>query len=203
MPQGIENLFVVKADADAQPVVRLAVSSRSLSIDALTRQIENDIIPELTAIEGVADINVFGERKRVLRVVIDPLRLAGYKLSVSDVVKVLQSADFDIPAGSFKSDEQEVLVRANTSVTKPSAIEQLVIRDPVRIRDIGHVFFSPVDAQPKVVRGSAFGPVVVRRRELVTWVDGHLVDWARESDLGAWVRRWWRGLPGRRPVALS
>ncbi|CAN0484901.1 unnamed protein product, partial [Discosporangium mesarthrocarpum] len=133
--------------ADASPVVRLAVSSTSLSIDALTRQIENDVIPELTAIEGVADINVFGERERVLRVVIDPLRLAGYKLSVADVVKVLQSADFDIPAGSFKSDEQEVLVRANTSVTKPSAIEQLVIRDPVRIRDIGHVFFSPANAE--------------------------------------------------------
>ncbi|NNF76963.1 MAG: efflux RND transporter permease subunit [Rhizobiales bacterium] len=147
LPQGVENLFVVKADADAQAVVRLAVSSTSLSIDALSRQIENDVIPELTAIEGVADINVFGERKRVLRVVIDPLRLAGYKLSVADVVKVLQSADFDIPAGSFKSDEQEVLVRANTSVTKPSAIEQLVIRDPVRIKDIGHVFFSPDDPE--------------------------------------------------------
>lgn len=147
LPQGVENLFVVKADADASPVVRLAVSSTSMSIDALTTQIENDVIPELTAIEGVADINVFGERKRVLRVVIDPLRLAGYKLSVADVVKVLQSADFDIPAGSFKSDEQEVLVRANTSVTKPSAIEQLVIRDPVRIRDVGHVFFSPDDPE--------------------------------------------------------
>ena len=150
LPQGVENLFVVKADADAYPVVRLAVSSQELSIDALTRQIENDVIPELTAIEGVADINVFGERKRVLRVVIDPLRLAGYKLSVADVVKVLQSADFDIPAGSFKSDEQEVLVRANTSVTKPSAIEQLVIRDPVRIKDIGHVFFSPDDPESMV-----------------------------------------------------
>lgn len=147
LPQGVENLFVVKADADASAVVRLAVSSDELSVDALTRQIENDVIPELTAIEGVADIAVFGERKRVLRVVIDPLRLAGYKLSVADVVKVLQSADFDIPAGSFKSDEQEVRVRANTSVTKPSAIEQLVIRDPVRIKDIGHVFFSPDDPE--------------------------------------------------------
>ncbi|MCP5083581.1 MAG: efflux RND transporter permease subunit [Alphaproteobacteria bacterium] len=167
LPHGIENLFVVKADADAYAVVRLAVSSETLSIDALTRQIENDVIPELTAIEGVADVNVFGERKRVLRVVIDPLRLAGYKLSVADVVKVLQSADFDIPAGSFKSDEQEVLVRANTSVTKPSAIEQLVIRDPVRIKDIGHVFFSPDDPE-SIVRHNGRNVIslgVVRRAQ--------------------------------------
>ena len=167
LPQGVENLFVVKADADAYAVVRLAVSSEQLSIDALSRQIENDVIPELTAIEGVADITVFGERKRILRVVIDPLRLAGYKLSVADVVKVLQSADFDIPAGSFKSDEQEVLVRANTSVTKPSAIEQLVIRDPVRIKDIGHVFFAPDDPE-SIVRHNGRSVIslgVIRRAQ--------------------------------------
>lgn len=167
LPQGIENLFVVKADADASAVVRLAVSSEQLSIDALSRQIENDVIPELTAIEGVADVNVFGERKRVLRVVIDPLRLAGYQLSVADVVRVLQSADFDIPAGSFKSDEQEVLVRANTSVTRPSAIEQLVIRDPVRIKDVGHVFFSPDDPE-SIVRHNGRSVIslgVIRRAQ--------------------------------------
>ncbi|MEM8646711.1 MAG: efflux RND transporter permease subunit, partial [Pseudomonadota bacterium] len=167
LPQGVEDLFVVKADADASPVVRLAVSSDQLSIDQLSRLVDNDIIPELTAIEGVADVTVFGERKRVLRVVIDPLRLAGYALSVADVVRVLQSADFDIPAGSFKSDEQEVLVRANTSVTRPDAIEQLVIRDPVRIRDIGHVFFSPDDPE-SIVRHNGRGVIslgVVRRAQ--------------------------------------
>ena len=167
LPQGIENLFVVKADADASAIVRLAVSSDQLSIDQLSRQVDNDIIPELTAIEGVADVTVFGERKRVLRVVIDPLRLAGYNLSVTDVVKVLESADFDIPAGSFKSDEQEVLVRANTSVTRPEAIEQLVIRDPVRIRDIGHVFFSPDDPE-SIVRHNGRGVIslgVIRRAQ--------------------------------------
>lgn len=147
LPDGVENLFVVKADADAQPVVRLAASSTKLSIDALSRKIENDVIPELTAIEGVADVTLFGERKRVLRVVIDPLRLAGYKLSVSDVISVLKNAQFDIPAGSFKSDEQEVLVRANTSATSPEAVENLIVRDPIRIRDIGHVFFSPADPE--------------------------------------------------------
>jgi len=146
LPEGVENLFVIKADADSRSIVRLAAYSNQLSIEEVTRKIENDVIPELTSIDGVADVTLFGRRERVLRVVIDPIRLASYKLSVTDVVAVLKNANYDIPAGSFKSNEQEVIVRANASVTEPATVEQLIIRDPVRIRDVGHVFFSPADA---------------------------------------------------------
>lgn len=150
LPDGVEDLFVVKADADARPVLRIAAYSDGIPIDAVTRVVENEVVPELTSVDGVADVTLFGRRERVLRVVIDPMRLAAYKLSISDVIKVLRNAHYDIPAGSFKSHEQEVIVRANASVTKPDAIEQLIVRDPVRIRDIGHVYFSPADSESAV-----------------------------------------------------
>ena len=147
LPDGVENIFVIKADADARPIIRLSAYSNQLAIDALTRRIEDEIVPELTSVEGVANVRLFGDRKRVLRVVIDPIKLAGYQLSVADVVAVLRGARFDVPAGSFKSGEQEVIVRANASVTTPEDIERLVIRDPVRIGDIGSAFFSPADVR--------------------------------------------------------
>ena len=150
LPDAVENLFVVKADADAVPVVRLAVSSNQLSISEVTRTVENEIVPELTSINGVADVTLWGRREKVLRVVVDPMRLAAYKLSIADVVKVLKNANYDIPSGSFKSQEQEVIVRADASVTKPDAIEKLVVRDPVRIQDIGHVHFGPADRESVV-----------------------------------------------------
>ncbi len=147
LPAGVEDLFVIKADADSQAVDRLAVFSDQRSIEEISHIIDNEIVPELTSVQGVADVTLFGRRERVLRVVIDPMRLAAYKLSVNDVVTVLKDAQFDIPTGSFKSDEQEVIVRANASVTKPDEIERIVIRDPVIIGDVGHVFFSPADAE--------------------------------------------------------
>ncbi len=150
LPDGVENLVVIKADADAQPVLRLAAYGRTVSIEEVTRKVENEFIPELTAVEGVADVVLFGKRERVLRVVVDPMRLASYRLSVSDVISLLKRAHFDIPAGSFKSSEQDVIVRANASVTRPDAVENLVIRDPVRIKDIGHVFYAPADAESVV-----------------------------------------------------
>ncbi len=147
LPAGVEDLFVIKADADSQAIIRLAVMSDELPIEDVTRKVENEIIPEITSVAGVADVALFGKRERVMRVVIDPMRLASYSLSVSDVVGVLKGARYDVPAGSFKSNQQEVIVRANASVTRPEAIEKLVIRDPIRIGDIGHVFFGPADAE--------------------------------------------------------
>jgi hydrophobe/amphiphile efflux-1 (HAE1) family protein len=147
LPDGVEEISVVKADADSQPIVRLAVTSDKVPIEEVTRRVENEIIPELIAVDGVADVTLFGKRERVLRVVLDPMRMAGYRLSVTDVVTVLKNANYDVPAGSFKSDEQEVIVRANASVRGPKAVEELIVRDPVRIGDIGHALFSPAEAE--------------------------------------------------------
>jgi len=147
LPDDVENITVIKADADASAILQLAVWSDSLPIDGLTRVVENQIVPELTAVEGVAEVSLFGDRERVLRVKIDPLRLAGYGLSVADVANVMRNARLDVPAGSFKSAEQEVLVRANASVNEPEKIEELYIREPVRIGDVASVYFAPAEAE--------------------------------------------------------
>lgn len=150
LPSAVENLTVIKADSDASPVVRLAVWSDSLMIDDLTRVVEDQVIPELTSVDGVAEVSIFGNQERVLRVKLDPMRLATHGLSVADVARVMRNARYDVPAGSFKSSEQEVLVRANASVTTPDRIEELIIRDPVRIGDVASVFFAPAEAETLV-----------------------------------------------------
>ncbi len=147
LPDRVENITVIKADADATSIVTLAVYSEKLQIDQLTRIVEDQVIPELTSVDGVADVNVFGDQERVLRVLLDPMRLASYGLSVADVAKVMRNARYDVPAGSFQSREQEVLVRANASVIDPKKIEDLFIREPVRIGDVASVFFGPAEAE--------------------------------------------------------
>ncbi|MEL6316302.1 MAG: efflux RND transporter permease subunit [Pseudomonadota bacterium] len=150
LPDGVENVFVIKADSDARPVVRIAATSGALPIEALSRRIETEVVPELMAVEGVADVRLFGERDRVLRVVLDPMRLASRRLSVLDVVATLERARFDVRAGSFQSDDQDVMVRANASVATPEDVEALIIREPVRIGDVASAFFAPSDADAYV-----------------------------------------------------
>ncbi len=145
LPEGVEDIFVIKADADARPIIQLSAYSDRLTIEDVTRKVKDEVVPELMSVKGVADVQLFGDRERVLRVVIDPMKLASYKLSVADIAAILRNARYDVPAGSFQSDRQEVLVRANASVTKPEEIEELIVRDPVRIGDVATASFGPAD----------------------------------------------------------
>ncbi|MEE1557207.1 MAG: efflux RND transporter permease subunit, partial [Alphaproteobacteria bacterium] len=146
LPEGVEDIVVVKADSNARPIIRLALTSEHLSQEALTELAEDDVKPELAAIDGVAIVNLFGDRKRVLRVVVDPMRLASYHLSISDVAKVLESTDMDVPAGSFKSDDQMLLVRADASLWRPGDVERLAINDHVRLGDVARAIYGPAEA---------------------------------------------------------
>ncbi|MGI9416051.1 MAG: efflux RND transporter permease subunit, partial [Hyphomicrobiales bacterium] len=145
LPEGVEDITVIKADADARPIIQLSAFSETLAIDELTRRVEDEIVPELTSVEGVAEVDLFGVRERVLRVIVDPIRLASYRLSVADIAAVLKQARYDVPAGSFKSGDQEVLVRANASVSTPQGIERLILRDDVRIGDVATASFGPAE----------------------------------------------------------
>ena len=95
LPDRVEQVRVVKADEDAESIMTLAVSSDRYDVSALTRIVENDIIPELLAAEGVASIDPFGTRERQLRVAVDPIRLARFGLTISDVAAALEQAPFD------------------------------------------------------------------------------------------------------------
>ena len=130
---------MVKADDDAQSILSLAVSSNSLPLESLTKIVEKDVIPALIAVDGVADVQLTGNQQRILRVAIDPLRLASYKLTVADVADALRNAPFDVPAGSFRSDDQQLLVRADATVTDASEIGLIVVRDTIRILSLIHI----------------------------------------------------------------
>jgi multidrug efflux pump subunit AcrB len=147
LPEGLEQLTVIKADPDSGSIINLAVYSESLLREDVTRIIERDIIPELVSIEGVADVSISGESERQLRVVVDPLRLASLGLSVSDVSAVLRDASFDVPAGSFRSEDQDLLVRADASVYTADQVAGIIVRGDTRVGDVAKVFFAPAEIE--------------------------------------------------------
>ncbi|MEW4448914.1 efflux RND transporter permease subunit [Qipengyuania sp. JC766] len=146
LPERVEQVTVVKADQDAQPIMTLAVQSDRYDQAELTRIVENDIIPELLTAEGVASIEQFGTRARQMRVSVDPARLNRFGLTLTDVADALESAPYDVPVGSFRSDAQELVVRAEASATDPERIENVVISGTTRVGDVAEADFAPANA---------------------------------------------------------
>ncbi|RIV85097.1 efflux RND transporter permease subunit [Aurantiacibacter zhengii] len=146
LPDRVEQVRVVKADSDAQSILTLAVSSRAHDSSELTQIVQNDIIPELLTAEGVASIEEFGSRERQLRVAIDPQRLNRFGLTISDVAAALERAPFDVPVGSFRSDAQELIVRAEANAANPEQVKDVVISGNTRVGDVAEAYFAPADA---------------------------------------------------------
>ena len=146
LPDAVEQLSVFKADERAEEILRIAVRSDVYAEEALNRVIEQDIVPQFISLPGVADVPLFGSRQRVLRIILDPLRLTSYGLTVADVTAVLRAAPLDVPAGSFRAGDQQLLVRADAAVTKEEDISSLIIRDDIRIGQVAKVAFSPEDS---------------------------------------------------------
>ncbi|OUL56661.1 efflux RND transporter permease subunit [Pseudoalteromonas ulvae] len=150
LPKEVERVSIIKADNNAESVVSLTVSSAILPLEALTERVEIDLAPQFLTIPGVADVRLNGDRRRVLRVRMDPLKLASFNLTVPDVAEVLRQAPFDVPAGSLKSDDQQVIVRADATSVTAQEVGDIIVRDETRIRDIAAVYFGPADPRSMV-----------------------------------------------------
>ncbi|CAM3973513.1 efflux RND transporter permease subunit [Pseudoalteromonas byunsanensis] len=150
LPKEVERVSIIKADNDAQAVVSLTVSSDSLDLESLTARVERDLAPQFLTIPGVADVRLNGDRERVLRVALEPIKLTSYGLSVADVARVLRQAPFDVPAGSLKSQDQQLIVRADATSVTAEQVSAMIIKDSTRIGDVASVYFGPADPRNMV-----------------------------------------------------
>lgn len=150
LPDAVEDVTVVKADADASAIMRMAVVSNRLTEEELANIVEDQISPALLSVPGVAEITVNGDREKVLHVRVDPLRMASYGLSVQDIADILETAQFDIPAGSFESSDQKLFVRADASVWEVDKLNQMMVRDGIRLGDVTDIYYGPDDASSYV-----------------------------------------------------
>ncbi|MEN0119306.1 MAG: efflux RND transporter permease subunit [Agrobacterium cavarae] len=139
MPEDADEPQIIKADSDSQPIMRLAVTSSTLSMEDLTKLVEDEVVDRLAAVDGVADVELYGDQEKVFRIDLDQAALASRGLTVTDVSNALATAALDVPAGSLKSSTQDIVVRATANLTTPAEFENLLIKDKVRLRDVASV----------------------------------------------------------------
>jgi HAE1 family hydrophobic/amphiphilic exporter-1 len=146
LPDGAETPTIVKADANAQAIIQLAVTSDTLSKDELTELVENTISERLAAVTGVADVQINGTQSRSFEIDVDQVKLASLGLTVGDIRNALSTIAFDSPAGSLNGTNQNIAIRAIAEVNTPEAFENIVIKGTTRLGDVASVVFSPAAA---------------------------------------------------------
>lgn len=165
LPDGAGDARIVKADADAEAIMRVAVVAPGMAIEDLTALVEERIADELAAVEGVADIQLSGGREKLVYVDVEPDRLATRGLTLADVAEALANVALDVPAGSLASPTQDLIVRADANVTTPAGFEDIALNERTRLGDVASVRFGPDDAasQQRVNGETGVGLGIIRQ----------------------------------------
>ncbi|MDP1686910.1 efflux RND transporter permease subunit [Hydrogenophaga sp.] len=154
LPQDVDEPVIAKVEADAQPVIWLALNSDSMSSLELSDLANRVVKPRLQTAPGAADVRIFGERRYSMRVWLDADRLAAYNLTVQDVEDALRRSNLEVPAGRIESAQREFNVTAATDLQTPEQFRDIGVRtvngQTVRIGDVARIEQAPQDERTSV-----------------------------------------------------
>jgi len=157
LPADAGTPTVVKADSNSQAIMQLAVTSDTLGVGQLTDLINTSIIDRLSAVPGVADVQMFGDASLIFTVDINPTALAARGLTLADITRSLTTLSLDTPAGTLNAHNQNIIVRATANVTTVDQFEAISIKDGVTIGDVATVYLAPNPGGTKMRSGGRSG----------------------------------------------
>src|SRR5882724_1132745 len=164
LPTGIQQPFIVKFDLSNIPVCILTVSG-GLDERALYDRAYNTIEPQIERLPGVASANVDGGKIRQITVNLDRDRLYSKGLSVNEVTRAVNDANFLLPSGDVKMGSFDYNVFTNNQFSVIEPMEDIVVRrsgtTPIRLRDVGRVEDS-AETQVSIVRVNGERAVYLR-----------------------------------------
>ena len=169
LPAASDNSVVSKIEADAQPILWIALSSDQHTPMEMSDYADRYLTDPLKALPGVASVIIGGERKYAMRVWLDRERLAAQGLTAQDVEDALNRQNLDSPSGRIESTQREFTVQARTDLRSPEEFNNMIIKEvngyPVRLKDVGRAAPGPYENRKIVrVRGEeALGLGVVKQ----------------------------------------
>ncbi len=128
--------------ADA-PVLVLTLTSPSMSLSQITEYAENLLSPNLSTIEGVAQVVIFGAKRYAVRVRALPAKLALNNLTLDDISVAINKANSNSPVGILEGPRQALTIYANSQLIKAEEYSNLIIAQrngyPIRLGDVAEV----------------------------------------------------------------
>ena len=149
LPRDCDPPTVSKADADATPILMVAIQSEKRSLLELSEIADLTVKEQLQTIPEVSSVSIWGEKRYCMRLWLDPIRMAGYGITPMDVKNALDAENIELPSGSIEGDNIELAIRTLGLMTTTEQFNNLIIKENngrvVHFSDIGHAELSARD----------------------------------------------------------
>ena len=149
LPRDCDPPTISKADADATPIMQIAVRSANRSLMELSEIAELTVKERLQTIPDVSSVDIWGEKRYSMRLWLDPVKMAGYGVTPLDVRNAVDRENVELPSGSIEGDTKELSIRTMGLMSTAQEFNDLIIKEEngniVRFSDIGYAEVSPQD----------------------------------------------------------
>jgi HAE1 family hydrophobic/amphiphilic exporter-1 len=132
-----------KVNPADQPVIYLALSSPTLPLWTVDDYGENLLAQQISMINGVAQVSVFGSQQYAVRIQVDPNKLAAYNLGIDQVEQAVEAGNVNQPLGTLYGRHQAFTVQASGQLKNAAAFRPMIVAyrngNPVRLQELGNV----------------------------------------------------------------
>lgn len=149
LPEQVEPPEVSKADTDDNPIVWYNLRSDTMTTLELSDYANRYVVDRLSVVDGVARIQIGGERKYAMRLWLDRDAMAARNITVTDIESRLRAENVELPAGEVESIDREFSVRVARSYLSEEDFKRLVIRrgDGGQLVRLGEVARVQLDSE--------------------------------------------------------
>ncbi len=142
LPRDCDPPTVSKADADAMPILMVAIQSDKRSLLELSEIADLTVKEQLQTISDVSGVSIWGEKKYAMRLWLDPVKMSGYGITPMDVKNAIDKENVELPSGSIEGNTTELSIRTLGLMHTTEEFNNLIIKSDnnriVRFSDIGH-----------------------------------------------------------------
>jgi hydrophobic/amphiphilic exporter-1 (mainly G- bacteria), HAE1 family len=125
------------------PIYYLALTSNTLPLSTVNEYAETYLAQRISTINGVAQVNVFGQQKYAVRVQLDPNALAARGVGINEVEQAVSNANVNIPTGTLYGKERVFAVQSTGQLQDAAAFRPVIVTyrngSPVRLQELGRV----------------------------------------------------------------
>jgi HAE1 family hydrophobic/amphiphilic exporter-1 len=127
-PRDAKDPLVIRGDFDnAQPVVALAVTSPTRSMRELSTLTDQIIVKRFQNVNGVGRVDVTGSVARQVLINLRPAQMLAQNIGVDEVMRAIQAANQDVPAGRVTRGVSEQLVRIEGKIKNPAGFGRIIV----------------------------------------------------------------------------
>jgi hydrophobic/amphiphilic exporter-1 (mainly G- bacteria), HAE1 family len=133
-----------KVNPADSPILFLNLTSPTLQLSDVNQYAETVVAERISTLDGVAQVNVFGEQKYAVRVQLDPRLLASQQIGFNEVIDAIRAGNSNLPTGTIWGAHEALTLQTNGQLMNSAGYRKVVVAyrngAPVRLEELGRVF---------------------------------------------------------------